>query len=73
MKITPETIAKSCHWSGDDVALLFIQTLTECNFHIEAEIIGVVWDALNFYENANLETKIDQIKSQLSDLSRGKQ
>lgn len=73
MSITPQTIAKHCHWSGDDAAMLFIQTLTECNFHTEAEIIGVVWDAMRFDDEANLDSMIDQIKSCLGDLARGKQ
>lgn len=73
MKITPETIAKSCHWSGDHAAMLFIETLTECNFHTEAEIIGVVWDAMRFDDEANLDSMVDQIKSCLGDLARGKQ
>lgn len=73
MNITPQTIAKHCHWSGDNAAMLFIKTLTECNFHTEAEIIGVIWDAIRFDDDANLDSIIDEIKSRLGDLARGKQ
>lgn len=73
MTITPQTIAKHCQWSGDDAAMLFIETLTECNFHTESEIIGVVWDAMRFDDDADLDSMIDRIKSCLYDLARGKQ
>ena len=77
MTITPQTIAKHCQWSGDDAAMLFIETLTECNFHTEAEIIGVVWQAMQVANNktndVNIDSMIDEIKSCLGDLSRGKQ
>jgi hypothetical protein len=33
MKITPEAIAKDCHWDGERVFAFMVDALTEANFH----------------------------------------
>lgn len=39
-------IADACHHNGDNVATIFINSLTHCNWHSEAKIIQSIWEAM---------------------------
>ena len=39
-------IAQACHFNGDNVAQIFINALTHCNYHTEARIIETIWQAM---------------------------
>jgi len=45
---------------GEDVAQVFIDALTECNFHTEAKVMQAAWDAMAwiYYKNSDDAPKL---------------
>jgi hypothetical protein len=41
-----QTLAQSVKYDGDAIAQIFIDALTECNFHTEAKVIQAAWEAM---------------------------
>jgi len=41
-----QDLAQSVQYDGDAIAQIFINALTECNFHTEAKVIHAVWEAM---------------------------
>jgi hypothetical protein len=41
-----QELAQSVNYSGDAIAQIFIDALTDCNFHAEADIICKAWEAM---------------------------
>jgi len=41
-----QELAQSVQYDGDAIAQIFINALTECNFHTEAKVIYAVWEAM---------------------------
>jgi hypothetical protein len=48
-----QTLAQSVKWNGDAIAQIFIDALTECNFHAEAEIICKAWEAMAYVDSSD--------------------
>jgi hypothetical protein len=56
-----QTLAQSVKWDGDAIAQIFIDALTECNFHQEADIICKAWEAMaraDTSDNAKLRAAV---------------
>jgi hypothetical protein len=59
-----QTLAQSVKWDGDAIAQIFIDALTECNFHQEADIICKAWEAMARADNSdNAKLRAAVIKS----------
>ena len=41
-----QKLAQSVKYDGDAIAQIFIDALTECNFHTEAKVIQAAWEAM---------------------------
>ena len=41
-----QILAQAVKWDGDAIAQIFIDALTECNFHQEADILCKAWEAM---------------------------
>jgi hypothetical protein len=48
-----QTLAQSVKWNGDAIAQIFIDALTECNFHAEADIICKAWEAMAYADSTD--------------------
>ena len=48
-----QDLAQSVNYSGDAIAQIFIDALTQCNFHQEADIICKAWEAMAFADTSD--------------------
>jgi hypothetical protein len=56
-----QTLAQLVKYDGDAIAQIFIDALTECNFHQEADIISKAWEAMahaDTSDNAKLRAAV---------------
>jgi hypothetical protein len=59
-----QDLAQSVNYSGDAIAQIFIDALTECNFHQEADIICKAWEAMAYADTSdNAKLRAAVIKS----------
>jgi hypothetical protein len=59
-----QTLAQAVKWDGDAIAQIFIDALTECNFHAEAKIIQAAWEAMAYADTSdNAKLRAAVIKS----------
>jgi hypothetical protein len=54
-----QDLAQSVQYDGDAIAQIFINALTECNFHTEAKVIHAVWEAMAYTDSSDSQKLID--------------
>jgi hypothetical protein len=64
-----QDLAQSVQYDGDAIAQIFINALTECNFHTEAKVIHAVWEAMAYADSSDSQKLIDAAARVLANLN----